>query len=372
MRTYDKLESLRGVAACLVAFHHSPFTMNGRAGPFIDSAYLFVDFFFILSGFVMTHAYRERIANGMPFTAYAGVRLARLYPLHVFMHLFYAASILAKAVIFSFGVGRTDPAESVHAPSFWTNLFLLQAFGVHDYIYWNRPSWSISAELGAYVVFFVLTKTLDRAGRLAPPLIGALMLYTGLLVWDDRRLDVTYDFGVIRCLAGFYLGSFLYRLLERRTSRPLAHNRLTRTVAEMAVVAAIAVSVNCVPQGRVFVIGALIAFAVAISLFASSNSGAIGALLETPLLRKLGRWSYSIYLVHLICFETAGNLAEYVLGLDLSRGIGVLAVALDAVTLVAVVAISRHTYEWIENPFRELMKARLTRALRPRGSAAAQ
>ena len=52
---YDKLESLRGVAACCVALHHSPFMLGAQPAGFVASSYLFVDFFFILSGFVMTH-----------------------------------------------------------------------------------------------------------------------------------------------------------------------------------------------------------------------------------------------------------------------------------------------------------------------------
>lgn len=357
--TYDKLESLRGVAACLVAFHHSPFTINGEAGPFVAASYLFVDMFFILSGFVMTHAYRDRILRGMSFKTYASLRLARLYPLHLFTHLLYASSVFAKQLIFSLGVGHTEPAASIHAPSFWTSLFLLQAFGIHDYIYWNRPSWSISAELGAYVAFFILTNTLDRAGRLLPPLISALLLYTGLLAWDDRRLDVTYDLGALRCLAGFYAGSFLYRLQQKSPPNTWVTTRGMQTSVEIATITAVAVSVACVPQGTIFVVSALLLFAVAIMLFSLSSDGLVGTLLRTPLLRKIGAWSYSIYLIHLLCFEIAENFAQYALGMDVSRGIGLLAIAIDAAVLAGIIVVSRATYRWIEKPFRDRINARL-------------
>lgn len=356
---FDKLESLRGVAACLVALHHSPLLVGPKQGAFIASAYLFVDFFFILSGFVMTHAYRDRITSGMPFRAYAGLRIARLVPLHVFAHFLFAATIFGKWVLYAYGVSGHDPAESVHVPSFFTNLFLLQAYGVHDYLYWNRPSWSISAELGAYVVFFVMTATWDRKGRVVPPFVAALVMYAVLFALDDnRRMDITYDFGWLRCLAGFYLGSGLFRL-HRELGTRLELRGSLQTVAEIACAISIAYCVDHVARGDVYVVGAILSFAAAISIFSSKSKGPLGALLEKPLLRKIGTWSFSIYLLHLVCFEVAGNVVHHVLGYDLEGGIGPLAIALDMVVLAVVIGLSRCTYEWIEKPFRGRAKARL-------------
>jgi peptidoglycan/LPS O-acetylase OafA/YrhL len=354
---FDKLESLRGVAACLVALHHSPLLVGVNQSAFIGSAYLFVDFFFILSGFVMTHAYRDRITNGMSFRSYAGLRIARLVPLHVFAHLLFATTILGKWALYTYGMGGHDP--DVHVPSFFTNLFLLQAYGVHDYLYWNRPSWSISAELGAYVVFFVMTATWDRKGRVLPPFVAAFLMYAALFSLDgDRQMDITYDFGWLRCLAGFYLGSGIFRL-HRQLGSKLELRGSLQTVAEIACAISIAYCVDHVPRGDVYVIGAILSFAAAISIFSSSSKGPFGALLENRLLRKIGTWSFSIYLLHLVCFEVAGNVVHHVLGFDLEGGIGPLAIALDVVVLAVCIGLSRCTYEWIEKPFRGRAKARL-------------
>lgn len=356
---YEKLESLRGVAACSVALHHSPFMLNAQPDPFIVSSYLFVDFFFILSGFVMTHAYRKQITRGMPFKTYALLRVARLYPLHVFAHLLYASSVLGKWLLHRSGIG-SDPTESLHFASFWTNLFLLQGLGLDGWLYWNRPSWSIGAELGAYIVFFVLTASLDRRGRILPPLILVLLLYAALIVFNDQRLDVTYDFGLLRCIAGFYLGSSLFRL-SKRWSPQLRLGRPALALAELACLTAIIACVSQVRESDLFLVGAIVAFAASISVFSSSSSGPIGALLEAPWLRKLGQWSYSIYLLHLVCFEVAGDVAQFVLGVDLSTGIGPRAILFNAIVLGVVILLSRYTYEWIEKPFRAYAKARLAR-----------
>lgn len=349
---FDKLESLRGIAACAVAIHHSPFAITSEPGAFVASSYLFVDLFFMLSGFVMTHAYRDRILRGLPFRRYAALRLARLYPLHVVTHFLFLAVVFVQVAVYSFGVGSTDPATSLHMSSFWTNLMLLQALGIQDYLYWNRPSWSISAELLAYVAFFVLTKTLDRAGRLLPPLIAGAAIYSALLAYDTRRLDVTYDFGGLRCLAGFYLGSFLYRLHGRTTTRH-AKTRLFQTAAEFVALAVAVVGVTCSQQGSIFIVAALSAFAAIILVFTSSSTGLLGTALQSQALHKIGLWSYSIYLLHLICFDTAGDVAEYGVGLRLSTGVGWLAIPLNAAVLGLVIILSKYSYERLEIPCRD-------------------
>jgi peptidoglycan/LPS O-acetylase OafA/YrhL len=349
---FDKLESLRGIAACAVAIHHSPFAITSEPGAFVASSYLFVDLFFMLSGFVMTHAYRDRILRGLPFRRYAALRLARLYPLHVVTHFLFLGVVLAQVAVYSFGVGSTDPATSLHLSSFWTNLMLLQALGIQDYLYWNRPSWSISAELLAYVAFFVLTRTLDRAGRLLPPLIAGAAIYSALLVYDTRRLDVTYDFGGLRCVAGFYLGSFLYRLHGRTTTRH-AKTRLFQTAAEFVAVAVAVVGVTFSQQGSIFIVAALSAFAAIILVFTSSSTGLLGTALQSRALHNIGLWSYSIYLLHLICFDTAGDVAEYGVGLRLSTGVGWLAIPLNAAVLGLIIILSKYSYERLEIPCRD-------------------
>jgi peptidoglycan/LPS O-acetylase OafA/YrhL len=347
--------------------------LSAKPAGFVLSSYLFVDFFFILSGFVMTHVYRERIAQGLSFKDYLLLRVGRLYPLHVFAHVLYATSIFGKWWLYEAGVGATNPAQALPLGSFWTNLLLLQGFGVHGYLYWNRPSWSIGAELGAYVIFFVFTVTLDRRGRLLAPFLLVLLLYGALLVYDDRRMDITYDFGLLRCIAGFYLGSCLLRA-SRKWGARLSLGRKAQTGAELACLAAVVVCVSNAASSQLFLAGAILAFAASIYVFSTGNSGPLGALLKTPWLGKLGVWSYSIYLLHLVCLEVAGDLAEHVFGLKLHVGIGPIAILLNALVIAFVIAFSRYTYEWIEKPFRERVKARLAagprRARRPDSEAA--
>jgi peptidoglycan/LPS O-acetylase OafA/YrhL len=108
------------------------------------------------------------------------------------------------------------------------------------------------------------------------------------------------------------------------------------------------------------VVGALVAFASSILVFSSKSGGVLGSVLELPLLRKIGVWSFSIYLLHLVCFEVAGNIATYGFGLDLKHGIGASAWLWDAATLGVVLVLARSTYQRVEEPLRNFVKERVT------------
>ena len=78
---YLNLDAIRGVAAISVMLYHfSPFLADGKVLP---SSYLAVDLFFLLSGFVIAHAYDRKIENGMGFGTFLAIRLIRLYPLYL-------------------------------------------------------------------------------------------------------------------------------------------------------------------------------------------------------------------------------------------------------------------------------------------------
>ena len=83
MNRIPTLDGWRGICAMLVALHH--FSANGAiaALPLIRNAWLFVDFFFVLSGFVITHAYSRKLQSGREVGAFTLRRFARLWPLHV-------------------------------------------------------------------------------------------------------------------------------------------------------------------------------------------------------------------------------------------------------------------------------------------------
>lgn len=84
---YELLDGLRGVAALLVVFYHIfeglSFAAGGTLITVINHGYLAVDFFFILSGFVIGYAYDDRLGKSMSLGNFFKRRLIRLHPMIV-------------------------------------------------------------------------------------------------------------------------------------------------------------------------------------------------------------------------------------------------------------------------------------------------
>ena len=211
-RELRQLTGARGVAAWAVVLYHLRRSIDGLpdwlAGVFAKG-YLAVDFFFLLSGFVIWLAWHQRIPGGT--RRFWQKRVARIFPLHLAMLGFAVALALLSTVR-----GRPDPAFP------WSQLplhvLLLQEWGVTAGLHWNDPAWSISAELAAYILFPLLIIAVDWRRWSTPALIATapavlLALHLGMaaptLGTDIPRL------GLVRCLAEFTTGTIVGALYLR-------------------------------------------------------------------------------------------------------------------------------------------------------------
>lgn len=127
----DGLDGLRGIAALLVLCYHALTIFRPDAPRF--AGYLAVDFFFMLSGYVMARTYEARLATGWPVHAFFWVRLRRLWPTCM-VGMLLGIPMLA----------HTAPAG--WETSLLLNLLLLPAMAFHLFPV-NSPIWSVSAEL---------------------------------------------------------------------------------------------------------------------------------------------------------------------------------------------------------------------------------
>src|ERR1700730_14280201 len=79
-RAFNTLDGIRGVGAVLVMMRHVPYLF----GPIrVPESFLAVDLFYLVSGFVVAHAYGERLARGGFFGGFVKTRIIRLYPLYL-------------------------------------------------------------------------------------------------------------------------------------------------------------------------------------------------------------------------------------------------------------------------------------------------
>lgn len=212
-RHFAALDGLRGVAALAVLLLHvvDPFHLSYLP----LHAPLAVDFFFALSGFVIAHAYEDRLRAGMPFLQFARIRMIRLYPLVVVGMLFGLAVLGARAlgqrdVDFIARSGGALVAGLFMMPS----PFLLGPGNMSAYPL-NTPMWSLFVELAINAAYALTIRHLGtRMLTLAIVVGGAMMIWLSLTpgaLADAENWSTLYR-GFGKVLFSFAAGVALSRL----------------------------------------------------------------------------------------------------------------------------------------------------------------
>jgi peptidoglycan/LPS O-acetylase OafA/YrhL len=336
---FRSLDAWRGICALFVAALHFETVGWIHSSSLVQNAGRFVDFFFVLSGFVIAHAYGRRLQKGA-VADFLIRRVGRLWPLHLATLAATIAMGLAGALLGLTVRGweyETLPAQ----------VTMTHAWGFLNRLTWNGPSWSISTEMFAYALFALLAWRLPgRWLDVACAATLALALWILLAVAPDG-MSSTVDFGIARCLFGFMAGALASRVWESGGLRPRGE-----PVAALLAFAAVAF----LPWGAEPLVVPIFVWVVLV--FASDN-GVVSRQLQRPFPQLLGRVSYSIYMTHYIVGLTF--MTVLVLFTSLSAEIDGSATvvaswwicdALSLIELAAVVALSCLTYAWIERPGR--------------------
>lgn len=281
----------------MVAVMHFPSSGPLFDSPLVRHAYLLLDFFFVLSGFVIAHSYGHRLSSPRDLKVFLFLRFGRIYPLHLFVLL---ALILLEATKFLLPLNSTDLVRNVQpfAPqwrgidSILANLFLLNGFGFYNT--WNIPSWSIAVEFFAYLAFaFAVFSGVASRGLLVALGLGALVV---LATCAGPTMDVLYGLGSLRCVAGFSFGVLVQRLLDGR--EPTA--RFTPTTSSMLEIAVCLAAAALISyggsNGASFLVAPL--FAILVAVFAGER-GIVSRFLCSRPLARLGDISFSIYMIHM-------------------------------------------------------------------------
>src|SRR5262245_20792703 len=115
--------------------------------------YLWVEFFFVLSGFILTYAYWPRLKDlftASGYLAFLRARLIRLYPLHLFMLLLILLLVLGLRALAAQGgyhsIFDLKYHQDVSVKGFWFSVFLIHAWNSMGTLTWNGVSWFVSVE----------------------------------------------------------------------------------------------------------------------------------------------------------------------------------------------------------------------------------
>jgi hypothetical protein len=295
---FAALDGWRGVCALLVALNHLNAYGHFYELPLVVNAWLLVDFFFVLSGFVISYAYMDRLDDGPSARIFVIRRFGRLWPLHAAVLAPLLALEIAKLVLaHSTGMALDHAAfstENETVASVFTNLALVQSLGVHDVLTWNRPSWSISTEFYTYIVFALfLLFVRGRRARLLLPFVIIAMGSLVVALFSKAAMNTTWDYGIFRCLYGFFVGHLTYLLWRSGRTRAA----FDRSGAWEPAAVSLAVIFVWLAGTTMWSLAAPLVFALVVLVFAHER-GPVSRLMSARPVALLGAWSYSIYMVH--------------------------------------------------------------------------
>lgn len=344
------LTGLRGLAAWFVVAYHIRLSVAGLSPEVVAvlaKGYLAVDFFFLLSGFVIWLSWSERLRDGglAAVPGFLWRRLARIWPLHGVM---LGAGVALAAVLAA--TGRHDPAGYPFA-ELPLHILLLQNWGFTGRLAWNDPSWSISTEWAAYLLFPLLALSIDwrrvpTRAILAALAAAGLLLHVAMAGAPTLGTDI-WTFGLRRCLVEFGSGTALCALWLRWRDAPArpALGALAIGVTALSAWAGGCPETLAVPA----------AFATLL-LAAALTAGRRGNPLETPALHALGEISYATYLGHFLLFV--------VFKLALVDDAHAIPPALVALYVALVLGSSVALHLLIELPAQAWLNARMPRRAR--------
>jgi peptidoglycan/LPS O-acetylase OafA/YrhL len=338
---YRALDGYRFIAASLVVLYH----YNGDFGlgiecvtPLVNSLSVMVDFFFVLSGFVIALTYAEAMSNLRDYGDFLRRRLVRILPLHLAVLFTFVGLVLA----FKLGLLPANHPEILDLKALPANGLLLHAWGVVGHLSFNSPSWSVSAEWLAYLVFplfLMLSRRLSLAANLAIVIgsIAAMTLWrnaVGLREWNEA----TYDFGALRALPTFFLGVVCSVLLE---SSPRLFRAPWLAVHFLFLSAVITLHFELPRELTIALLALVVLFAAA----AERNNKP--SLMMTEFMAGLGDTSYAVYMIHILIS------APILFVLRKTGAIGTpVAAGAALATFLAVVVVADIVYGRFEGPMR--------------------
>jgi peptidoglycan/LPS O-acetylase OafA/YrhL len=302
--SYLALDGMRGVAALAVVLHHFP---PIRSPALFHNGLLAVDIFYLLSGFVIAHAYGPRLAAGLGTGRFMAGRIIRLWPimmLGVLVGLLQALVVPVPGKDLALGVGGRLACTGF-------NLLILPCPpGLSRQMFpANPPEWTLFYELVANLLFALAFALLQgRRALIALIAAGGAVAAAGVLRYQGVKFGVSHEgvpFDLGRVVFSFFLGVLLQRtrpIWARRVPAAPSWIVYLLVLALLAAPQASPTAQTALHLAAVFVLSPLLVMLGAVARSA-------GLMAKASML--LGRLSYPLYAIHMpLIFLGAGLLAS--------------------------------------------------------------
>ena len=307
----SEIRALAGARAIppliLVLYHYCEGHHYRNFKPFdllVGHGYLWVEFFFALSGFILTYVYGTRALDflrGRTHREFLIARLSRLYPLHLGMLLYILAMVLILNAV-AHATGTVSIYQEHYHPivtwqTFVANLFLVQAWNIFPYLSWNGASWFVSVEF-LLCILFPIYMILTRGGWFSA--FGLIVAGIGglavLAITGKHGLDITFHNGIFRGMSAFAVGVGMCVLFRQTKTWGDALPEWAISLAQGIVLVAMGFGIfdngwSHTPRDIYTVVPML-----ALVYVLAFDRGFAARILQTRPLTKLGEWSYAIYM----------------------------------------------------------------------------
>lgn len=347
------VDGLRGIFALAVALMH--FNKN----LIVPGAYLAVDFFFVLSGFILTLVYLPRVGK-MTLGDFAFARFSRLWPLHMFTLLLYIF-IYAVSIYLEKGTLKLFPKwPGNEFRTFIENVLLLHSVGFQKALTWNYPSWSISVEFFVNIALFLALAglVLNEIKSKVLVILGATIIFCMVVLNHnldhlDTQMAITTQWayflnaGLLRGFAGIFLGVFVALFVkfwsERHEVTLSPVMRAMKWISEIVLLGILFFLIVFQPTTEVDFI-AIYLFAALLILLSLGKTSPLCFVLGLKPFTFLGMISYSVYLGH-------APLLQFFKRWDTIIGEGWNEWTVAGLFICTVIVIATLLYYTIELPF---------------------
>jgi peptidoglycan/LPS O-acetylase OafA/YrhL len=299
---YTTLDCLRGVAAIAVVFFHIGNYVKG-APVMVPHGFLAVDFFFMLSGFVIALSYQKKFEFGFSIAEFIKRRVIRLYPVAMI-----GACLGGMKLILIWSVGYSSVESiSVILEASILNIFMLPYISRTSFAGTlfpvNGVLWSLFLEIFINIVWGLLSvSTTNKVLYFICLIAGAIGIC--YIVPQQGSADVGWTIqslsgGLARVAFSFMLGVIFFNWGFRIKAPQLFCNPLSLSIVLLAIV--------CLPGGGwqwdLFSIFFLLPLVLALGIASGSERSA-------PLSEFLGDLSYPLYALHLPMVTLIGGLHD--------------------------------------------------------------
>ncbi|MFA6272096.1 MAG: acyltransferase [Patescibacteria group bacterium] len=304
LHRFRELDSLRGIAAIGIVFWHYKAQFGAEPlfhlfFPFYNAGLILVDFFILLSGFVLAYKYLNQ-KKGPSFNKLAISRFLRLYPLHFFTLIIVLIQVVILVNIFN---SQEYVYEYNNLKHFILNIFLLQNTGLEDGFSFNATSWAVSTIFFVNLLFFlIVSKVKNQRFAISLYILCFLLPFlfflfiTHTMITDQKIIFVSS--GILRTMLDFFLGVLLFILIKKNDGKEL---KLSKYLYDFQFIIFVLIliffmSFRIGTITGIDLVTACIVFPLI--LVSSIRSNIMSYLLKNPVLMYIGKISFSIYLIH--------------------------------------------------------------------------